>query len=192
EPPRRPRLDLLEGAVVAGGGERREDRRVEAASRRSPRAEREPQRLAEAHVDGDPGSGARVQSREVARRVEARERPLARLDLAHGGAQEVCVVACAGPSVPGWTTRMRFPLTVFTTAVCGAACGSGAGGRYDQASTATIASIAQTESTTTQTRCISLPPPRSSAPASASAPRAPAAQPRRAARGRSRGSQRRR
>ena len=45
--------------------------------------------------------------------------------------------------------------------------GGAATGRDDQASTATIASIAQTERTTTQTRCISLPPRSCGPPAPA-------------------------
>src|SRR6478609_10438016 len=65
---------------------------------------------------------------------------------------DVAVVACAGAFT---TTRCCFPPGPVTTFTLCAAAGGGAGaGPDDQASTATIASIAQTESTTTQTRCM--------------------------------------
>ena len=72
-------LELLEAAVVAGGDEGRQDRRVEAATGLLPC----PPRAASARRRGrlDPVAGGGVKAREVAGRVEAGERTLARFDL---------------------------------------------------------------------------------------------------------------
>ena len=78
-------LELLEAAVVAGGDERGEDRRVEPARGLRPDPERRAQRALEPLVDLDPLARGPVEAREVAGRIEAGERPLAGLDLCARG-----------------------------------------------------------------------------------------------------------
>src|SRR5581483_2920419 len=70
-------LELGEGAVVAGGDEGGEDGRVEAAAAVQPGAQRRLEGGEQTLADRRPSAVRCVQARQVAPRVEARERALA-------------------------------------------------------------------------------------------------------------------
>ncbi len=92
----------LERSVVPQRGENRQDARVEEAVRLLARAYCTHERRHEPHVDGGPRARVRVETTEVARRIETRERPLARghLELPRfdRAAESVAVVDADGRS----------------------------------------------------------------------------------------------
>ena len=92
-------LEQLEGAVVAGGDERREDRR-DRSGRRCPRARAaRSQRLEQPPADLHPVAGGRVQTRQVAGRVEAGQLLLAGVDLGlRRGERAAGAALVAGPA----------------------------------------------------------------------------------------------
>ena len=79
---RRAPVELLERAVVAGSGQRRQDRRVESPVGLLSQTEGGAQRLDQPVVDGRPRAAGAVQARQVALGSEAGEHAFAGLDLA--------------------------------------------------------------------------------------------------------------
>jgi hypothetical protein len=77
----RPLLEQLEGAVVAGGDERGENRGIEAAAGVLAGAKRETENLEQPTTDGGPPAAGGVEAGEVACRVEAGKLALASCDL---------------------------------------------------------------------------------------------------------------